>query len=337
MAVLWCGGELDAFNPGGGGVEMTTAGFGTGYDTTYSRCCVRCGTANINHKVTSIDLASPITGTIWVHWYLMYDAINDITNPHMELHNSGGTQLFRISITSTASNIATMQCQYWNGSSWTNIGSTFTQGIQGAYAEYDLKVVCGGSGSMEIYQNKALVASGSASMTSVTSLVGAGWYNNRTSSTFGTMISQCIIADQSTVGWKMYTKPPTGNSATNTAWTDDYTKVDEAVLDDADYIASTTNGDVETFTWAGVTIPAGYAVVAVAVNARVRNDGSGPVNIQAALRRSSTNYFGSNVSMSGTAFTPTCTIWATDPSTGAAWTPSNAQSGSTEFGVKALT
>jgi hypothetical protein len=146
--------------------------------------------------------------------------------------------------------------------------------------------------------------------------------------------SQIICADEPTVGWKLAERHPTGNSATNTAWTNDFAAVDEATtVDDTDFITSSAAGDIETYTGNAAANPAGLAVKALAVCARLKVPATGPQNCQAALRIGGTNYFSANLTGLTSGFGPAVALFATDPSTSAAWA-SIAAANAAEFGLK---
>ena len=325
MTVLFAGGECEAFvvSNAANVSEVTTGGT---YDSTYSRCSIelRGGSEWMESAVFAAQT------TIWAH--IEHYSGNTTGQSGLTvatLYNSSGTAVFRLQYTSTG----VVQPQYWNGSAWTNIGTTISVSVSTRYI-YDLKVVCGASGSFELYVGGTLQSSGSASMTSVNDIAKVRCHSGTTSASNRHCFSQIIVATTSTVGWKYYLKPPTGNGA-NTAFTNDYTAVDETTLSDADYITSGVANDVETFTGAALSLGS-FIVKAVVVSMRAKNDGVAPVNVQAALRRGSTNYFSSNLSINS-GFGPALGIFETDPSTGVAWTASDAGSSATEFGAKSIT
>jgi hypothetical protein len=320
MTVLFAGGESEAFTIGTGVAEDTTGG---SYDSSYARCSL--GTGASAGTSDTPNFASAVT-TFWLH-FEYHQSSNGTGQSPVQLYNSSGTVVFRLTVASAGN----WKAQYWNGSAFVDIGSTFAVGSSTRYT-FDLKVVCGGSGSFELYSAGSLLTSGSASMTSVTNIQKVRLMGPQ--SNVSGRFSQVICADVATVGWKFHLKPPTGNGA-NTAFTNDYTAVDETVLSDADFIFSAAAGDVETYTGAALSLGSG-TVKAVVVSMRIKNDGSSPVNAQAALRRGSTNYFSSNLSGISVGFGPALGIFETDPSTSTTWLGSDAQSASTEFGVKSI-
>lgn len=315
MTIGFAGSEQEAFVATGAATWTTTSGF---FDSTYSRggLSVTSSTAFTTPSFTG----GPFTTEVWFHGRLRF-AGGTGTGNLVSIYNGSGTEIFRLA----AASGPVLQMSYWNGASFTNIGSGVSYAASTAY-EIDMHVVLGGSGSAELFIDRASATSGSASMTSLTSFDKAAVRGNNSSCGW----SQVICADVSTVGWKLYTLPPTGNG-TGTAFIGDYTAVDEGTLDDADFVESTGSGDVETFTYTPPTLGSG-TVKAVVVSGRVKN--SAAENAQLVIRRSGTNYFTSNLSGLGAGFAPFVNIRETDPATSAAWTQANAVAAGNEFGIK---
>lgn len=327
---LYAAAELDAINAVGTGIaEVTTSGR---YDSSYGiRCYISMGTLATNYLTAGTGLGSFTTFNL--RFGLWTGTAGNITSgiDMVRLFNSSGTEVFRIRTTGTN----TWQMQYWNGSSFTNIGATFSTAPTFLYL-YDLKIVCGGSGSVELYSNGTgpAIATGSASMTSVTNIDEFRLCNPNTVSPFG--FSEIIWGDESTIGQRYCPSPPTGNGF-YTAGSGAFGDVDEAVTNDSDLSTLAANGDAETYTHSAMTLPSG-TVKAVQVTARVKNGGSGPQNVKARLRKSSTDYDqGANYAGIGAAYTAYRARWATDPATGAAWTQANAAATAQEFGLVAQT
>jgi hypothetical protein len=322
MTVVFAGGEMEAFAVVAGSPGEST--FAAGFDATYARCSILLSGGSGSIKTPPLGSLS----TAWTHFDYYTDFVGNAGKTYCEWRNSVGTVVFRIVFAS----VANFKMQYWDGAAFQDLGSpfSFTASVR---RSMDVKIVCGGSGSAEVYVNQALVASGSASMTAVTNIDEFRPLDNIGGST--SLFSQVIVATVPTVGWKYYLKPPTGNSATNTAWTGTFADVDETSLADADFISSSAAGDVETYTRAAIALGTG-TVKAVVVSARAKNAAAGPQNLQAALRLGSTNYFSSNMPGIGIGFTPFVAVFENDPSTLVAWAAAAASSAATEFGVKSI-
>ncbi len=330
MTVAFAAAEAEAFTASSANViESTTVGQ---FDASYARCGIRLGLSGVGENILTPVFTSLTTA--WVHWEWRYNTTSGMSGLTMQtLYNSSGTAVFRLQFTATS----VLQMQYWNGSAWTNIGSTTTLTASVLYT-FDLNVVCGASGAAQFFIGGVSTLSGSASMTSVTNIAQLQFTRVTTSGTGAeqSWVSQIIVDDVSTVGCKYFSKPPTGNSGTNTAFTGAFGDVDETVLSQADFIESTSANDVETFTGAAITLGSG-TVRAVTVTGQAKVAATGPQNMQFALRRSSTNYFGSNVTGLAAGYKPFCGVFTTDPSTTNPWVAADAAAAATEFGVKSIT
>ena len=249
-----------------------------------------------------------------------------------EYCNNAGTPVFRLQFTSTTD----LQAQYWNGSAWTNIGSAVSIAVDGLVRPFDLKIVCGGSGSFELYRDgTTLVASGSASMTAVTDIDEIRHYSTNSNNPLSTTVAEIIWGDGPTIGHRYAIAAPTGNG-TDTAGSGAFGDVDEAVTDDGDFTTLTSNGDAETFTHGTMTLPSG-TVKAVQVEMRVKSNAGGAQNVKARLRIGGTAYDqASNYSGIGVAYSGYRAHWATNPA-GGAWTQATASQTSNEFGALAQT
>lgn len=147
--------------------------------------------------------------------------------------------------------------------------------------------------------------------------------------------SEIIIADEDTRGMRVVSLAPTGNGA-NTAWTGAFGDVDETGLGDADYITSAAANDIETYVIGDIAGGlAGYDVLAVVASARARKGTTGPLNLQGAVRISTTNYFSANVSGLDTGYGPVQAIWTQSPATSSNWT--QAEVNGLELGLKSIT
>lgn len=255
----------------------------------------------------------------------------------MEYSNSSGTPVFRLVFTADY----VLQPQYWNGSSWTNIGSTWTISLSTLY-KCDLKIVCGSSGSFQFYQTSTVSSepssptlSGSASMSSVTNIDRIKSYSTAGNALYSMRTSEWIWGDETTIGARYAWSPATGNG-TDTAGSGSYTDIDEAVTNDSDVSTLAANNDAETYTHGTMTLPTGD-IKAVQIEARLRNGGSGAQNVKGRLRIGGTAYNqASNYSGIGVAYTTYTARWTTNPA-GGSWTSTTAGQTSNEFGMLAQT
>jgi hypothetical protein len=331
MTVYFGGGEADALTGQPQCVELASAG---SFDSTYSRGSLGFTGSAVNFTdYWSAFLIDPSTTavtnvtTLWFHAEHLSTNTTGGTNITLfQCVNSSGTPVFRCFRTSVGS---TFQMQFWDGAAWQNAGSTFTI-TTGTRQRFDLKLICGASGSFEFYINEVLTANGSITDADTNNVKELRLCFG--SSTQGAAAwSQIIVASVSTIGWKLHTKPPTGNGGVTT-WTGAFGDVDEVVNSDGDFIESVNNDEVETYTHAALTLTG--TVKAVIAGARSKTGGAGPTNMQMVLRKSGTNYPSGNVGNLNGTYQGNIAIWQLDPSTGVAWVPADAASTALESGVK---
>ena len=298
MTIYFMGGEMPSFIPSdSSATEVTTVGT---FDAAFGRCGLRPGGTGTFYVETP-QLTLP--DTLYTHIYFRRDQATSLTK-NLISYYAGATEVFRVEISDT-----TLQMKALISAVMTNVGSTVGIAVdtpesidiyfQGNDATGDVKLFMAGTER----------ASATVDLTSVTGITHARCYH-------GAFVSQVIIADEPTIGWRLLTRYPNG-AGTSSAWTGTYTDVDEIVYDDADFCNSSTNGQVEQFTQTGPAIT-GYTVRAVGVYARAKRGASGPTNLQIGLRSSGTDYFSASKALS-VGYSAYGEIWETNPATSAAW------------------
>jgi hypothetical protein len=218
---------------------------------------------------------------------------------------------------------AVAQGQYWNGAAWVNFGSTYTINLD-TCTRLDFHVkLDNATGLFEWYANDALIASFSGdTILSTDSTVSrfAVRTPQATSSGWNAYFSQFIIADESTVGCKVFQHTLTADGA-NTGWDGpgfagynmgvrSLPQVDTAIY------TGTANA-IETAVVDNL-LATGLYIRGVAVNVAARRSGAGLTKVDPVLRSGGTNYFGTEKSI-GYGNTHARHIWTTDPATAAAW------------------
>lgn len=254
------------------------------------------------------------TGTVWTHCEIY---TTDLTNgnPIITWYN-GSTGVFRLYCNGAQfGSQHVVQCQYWNGSAWTNTGSTW--GLLNVNRErIDVKIVLGSG--FEVYNAGTLVASGS------------GWSGGGTTITklrvqsvsafSATYVSQVMVCDFDSRDSRYYLTAMNGNSATNTGGTGAYTDLSETVLDESTAEVISVSGNKMGQTWGDITVPSGYTIGAVCIGARGRIAGA-ITDGKIGIRSGGTNYSGSGKTYN-TGYEPRGRIDETDPATSTAWTQS---------------
>lgn len=249
------------------------------------------------------------TGTVWFH-FEFYTPGNQSTVSPIIYGLNGVNSVFRLTL-----DVSTAQFQYWNGSAWTNTGTTFALSTAVLY-RFDIKVAL--NSGFELYTGGTLRTSGSGWSGGATTVTSARFSTPSTNST--SYVSQVMVADFDTRDSRYYQISADGNSASNNGGTGTYTDINETVLDETTAEVVSVAGNKMGQTWANITLPSGYIVGAVCMGARGRIAGTitdGKLGIRSG---------GSNYSSSGKAYTtgyePRGRIDETDPATSANWTQS---------------
>jgi len=277
-----------------------------------------------------LDALNPTT--FWDTSYLYIHTASSAqgTQVFYELINSTGVVVFRLM---NASNSPVVTASYWNGSSYTNIASTFNI-TNSVLHKLTVKLVCGVAGTVEVWLGAAQVVNhthNDADVNNVAKVRRRGYVNNGAQPSYW---SEMGGANFDLRGLRIRYDPPTGNSGTDTAWTGSYTDVDEAGVDDADYVTSATAAQREGFTHASYTIPGSYALDSVWIVGRPKTSGVAPTNVKYSLRIGGTPYDSSNVNPAAS-FQPVGAYWTDDPSTAAPW--GNTNYNALEFGLLSVT
>lgn len=316
MTILTAGGEMGAGIPSDGSVYELTSSY---YDAAFSRASIRV--IGSDRYFECAHFAE--TAEVFFHGEYFRDSSGGATHTVLTFYDGSDLAVYRMTI---ASDTHQMQYLASDNVTWTNIGSTFTMPVD-TQNIYDIRLKSDASGVVAVYSSGTLRVTGSAD----TSHIGGVAYY-RASAPLTSGWSQMIVADESTIGWRLKTVPVTGAGAT-ADWTGTFAEVDEALYSDADFVNSSTNDQVELFTHS-TTIPTGYRVKAAVVTARAKRGSSGPANLQLAVRSSGTNYYSASkaLDLGYGAFTE---VWEDDPATAAAFTASAIST--LQFGVRAKT
>lgn len=328
MTVFAVGGEADTFTPGAAMAyaHETTSGR---FESNLSR-----GAMIVTQGASEILLRFGTTlSDFWLHYRLYQESAPTAAENYFYIRNAAGTEdEYRILINTDS----TWTIQRFKSSTYTTLGTTSAAVLIDAAADIDIHVVRNlTTGVFQIFKNGVSVFN-FAGDTDTTSPPGMVYFEGMIGSTREMNISQLIVADESTIGWKLATLSPTGNGA-NTAWTNDYLNVDEFVYDNTDFIETNTVGNTETYTNSGINASySTYNVKAMAVAGRMSNDsGSSVADVQFVVRTGGTNYTSPNASLvkDGTEYSLQY-IWNTNPNTASSWT--QAQVNGAEIGVRSV-
>jgi hypothetical protein len=291
--------------------EATTAGR---HDSTYVANSIAM-TGNATDYIETPQFAVSATGTIWFK-FSAWNSGSTMSGVGPTLLN-GSTGVFRIIGTAST----TYQAQYWNGSAWTNTGSTWTMSTS-TLNEVVCKVVLGSS--FEAYVGGTLRDSGSGwsgggtTVTSIRaySIVAGGNPEN---------YSQIMAADYDIKDAHYAQSALNGNSATNTGGTGAYTDINETVLDESTAELVSTVGNKMGQTHATFTVPSAFSIAAMVIAARGRVSGGVVADGKLGVKSGSSSNSGSGKSFTS-GYEPRINIIPLDPATGVAFTQSGLNS-----------
>lgn len=322
MTIYFMGGEMGAFIPSDATSFETTGTPWQTWNTSFARCGLVSGQGSAASYSETATFAAP--DDCWFHFELVRMTSSTTTVTGIAL-SASGTDVFRLRTSDT-----TVQMQALISAVWTNVGAAVSIDMLNRQT-FDLHIVGNsGTGTATLYTSGTERATGTANLTAVTGITTLRCYGINAAS--GHAITQTMVADEPTVGWRLATYYPSAAGATGD-WTGDYTGVDEAVYSDADFIYSGTNGQVELYTGTGPALT-GYVVRAVGVYARAKRGAAGPANLQLALRVSGSNYFSASKAL-GLGYGAWGNIWEDNPDTAIDWL--TAAIPTLQFGAKAVT
>jgi len=335
MSLIFAGSEPEAFkqlNPGALSFT-TTVGTGDGnYDSNFARGALVPGASSAYYVVLNSGLTE-----IWIRWRSRDTGdVGQSSADWFYVKNQAGTEVFWFEGEGVGSS-ERFTAERWDGSVRQTVGSFLTHAQQSAIF-YDVHIkIDASAGIIRVYQDNMLQAEYTGDTSALGTTIDEIYFAN--SASHQPYISECIIADESTIGWRVETHYGVGTGA-NTAWTGDYDDTDDADLNDASSISTTSNSVDESFILndMGATAET-MEIKGVVVSARAKNDAAGPGNIDMLLRPVSTNYVnGTNYLDTQTALTagylPYQAVWETNPEDSGAW--ANTDIDALQAGVRSL-
>ena len=330
MAIYAVGGEADCYEPVSGQTFV--------FDTTGGRFDANAcrGGQKILQGTSEIELFFPGGNQteIWVHMNLYIEALAN-ADGYLVFQQADGDDVYRLNLNADGS----IEFDFWSGAAWVNLATSAAAAVAATTLfDLDFHILDDGTtGTIDIYVDGVSVLTfGPGDTRGDNTGVGRILFSGTTGGTNEFVVSQVIVASESTIGWKLATNHATGNGA-NTAWDGDYTDIDEADLDTGNFIQTDVVDEVETFTNENINAAySTYSVKAVVVAARANNDVASSIgDIQAALRLSGVNYFSTDLSLpQDSADHSVQAIFETNPDTTDPWTQSEVNGA--EFGVKSV-
>jgi hypothetical protein len=330
MAILAVGGEADCFTP--------VSGQTYSWDTTGGRFEANAsrGALKVVNGASEVELFLP-GGNVteaWIHAVIYQETQG--TGDYIIIKNAAGTNAYKLEFEADGD----WSIHFWSGAAWVELDITTDTAVQVADELFDLDIhilVDGTTGIFRVYLDEALLLEFTGDTLGDTASFGRIEFNGFAGGTNEMFVSQVIVADEDTRGWKLATHQATG-AGTTTQWTEGaYTDIDESDYNETDFIATNTNDHVDTF--AAQNINAAYALytvkgVAVGVAAAI-DAAATPNDIQAVIRSGTTNYPSSSLGFTNDGSSQVKqAIYDDDPDTATTWTQSGVNA--MEFGVKAV-
>lgn len=239
-----------------------------------------------------------------------------------------GTTILRMRLASTG---GVHQFERWTGSAWSTLAQTPT-GFTGRN-RIDVHIKLAASGWVRLYVGGALLLNFEGNTEAGTGMVsrvilGSG----QGSASYVCRHSAFMFSDVDTRPLDFYQRLPTGNGA-DTAWTGDYTAVDETGINDADFIKAASVGDTETFTFPALPAETNARKLeALVLSGRSRSAGS-IQHIKGISRVGGTNYEEPAMYDASPTFNAQQWIIPVNPATGNPWTGTEVDGA--QFGVRA--
>lgn len=257
---------------------------------------------------------------VWLKWHS--NTWNTNACDYCTLGHAGGFAARVYRTTATNCNL-----QYYDGSSWTTVGGTFTTLDGTNFTERCFHVrLHATEGVIEYAENGAIKATwtGNTLQGGSTELSEAriGRVNQN-------IISEIVVADQAPYGCRVSSKRVTADGA-ETGWTGSYADVDG---NDTNYASPTASATVATYVApdAYASAPPEIPVAQVIITADTTDVAAG-VDVTPVCRSGGTNHEGTGIDLTSTR-TQYTHMMTTDPNTGSAWT--EAGYNAAEPGVKA--
>lgn len=317
MTILFAGGELGSFTPSDNTVIEATTGPPSNnpvFDPNYARCA-------LTMALTPSDaISAPFVATnaIWLHANLNY-TFPGSEETVLEVF-SGATAVFKLTGQSVGG-AAFYRMYYWTGAAFAQVGAGFSV-PQFTLQTFDIQLSSGNIFCYVAGTTKDGAAGAFAAVTAMTSLEFLPANDE-------TFISEVIVADQPTLGYRLRTLPVTGNGSTQ-QWTGDFTDIDEIVTNDGSFIATPTANELMLFEHSTVSK---NSIRALVVTARAVTTPGAPQHLQLAVDSAATIGLSASIAQ-GAAFQPNVGIFPNDPATAAPWT--NAAINACQYGVKSL-
>jgi hypothetical protein len=322
MSDLFAGSCIGAYIPADGNV--TDAVSSNWVDTAF----VRCGISVLGNATYAESFHHATSTDFWMTFDIHIDTtFSEAEINYVSLYNSSDVEVYRLGGATVGGTTTFKQYTSPDGSAWTQRGSSFTALSDNRHT-FSIHLNTDGTGAADVYVSGTRRLDYSGDLSALTNVE----YHRFRSSGY-TVFSQVVCRNgNSTIGARIREFYPSGAGATD-QWTGSHTAVDESEYSDANFIWSDTANQVEVMAGTLVGSLTGYVISSVAVVARAKTDGSGPQNLQLALRTASTNYFSGSIAL-GAGYSANVGIWEDNPNTTLDWTSADATA--IQIGAKSI-
>lgn len=320
MPTYFIGGGVECYqtSPTGVSDSADSVRLSNGSDAYFADCIPRDPTTGARVYLDNFWFHTTINGyTINLHAPVFYNA-NDV--PVLRLMSLGGDRV---------------QFQRWIGGAWVDTGP---QVFFSGQMIYDIRIVAHPTaGRLSFVVNGVSVVELSGIDTSGLAGIGRvrlGPLTNNNQFNYTEYVGT-IIASYNTIGHVVRRRTPSSDRL-NTGWSGSYTDIDESTNSDTDAINTSTTGAVMLFGAPNLSDPSpGNVIKAVAIAARVRNDGGDvPRNARAVMEIADRQYAAPFNFAMGPGFAGAVTVFDRDPSTQAAW--NGVTNFNSPFGIEAM-
>lgn len=250
-------------------------------------------------------------GPFWLRTYFKATTLPSAENRIIDLRDSGGTARVYLTI----DNIGVLKLYDEDG----QLTGTSTLST-GTWYRLEVKVDASGAGANDTVEAKvdgaaAFASSAVRDLTNGITQFGLGGNLNSEAQTTGDWFYEDVAINEN-VGTTQNGYPgagsivhlkPNGNDATNTAWTNDYTNVDEVTPNDAtDLISETTTGDIEDYSLEDAGVGSG-TVNLISAGVRFNSVSATQEDFRVRIQDVSTG-----VAMESNLLSPASTTWVTN-------------------------
>jgi len=313
VSILFCGAEMDDVSASGTVTFASSAS--AAYRSAYSRGYISCAAGNnlANYVTAALTASSLFSVTA-----RGYSSNNFTADRNFLWLSSGGAARLRLKVNGAAP--ATITLETWNGSAATALATSTATITSGTLYRFDVVVNYAVSGRVRVYIDQVLCIDYSGNVTAGGSTTLDAVNLSLFGSTAAGYWSEVIVStqDSRSLVLKTLVEDATGDLA---QWTGTWSDIDEPAASETDVMYSGASGQESALNCTGMPAGAsGLSILGVKISASACCGVTGPQGLQLGIRQSGTSsHAASHTLTSG--YTTVSDFFATNPVTGAAFTP----------------